>query len=250
MVDSDVIPATSGPRHIREAFSEEGVRAVFGSYDEMPDGTPWFSRYKNLTHRFYHQKAKREASTFWAGCGAVDREFFLEIGGFDVDTYRVPSIEDIELGYRIRRNDGRILLMHEFHGKHLKVWTIPNALHTDIFRRAYPWARLMIAQEGMCDDLNTSWGERIKALVAILLLVSLFALPFVSKAWMASLALAFVAVALNAEFATYLLRHAGLGVAIGGMVYHQLYYIYSAAVFSWCLFEYHVLGRRGLRTVG
>ena len=249
MVDSDVIPGRDGPRHIRAAFAEPGVRAVFGSYDELPDGTPWFSRYKNLMHRYYHQSARREASTFWAGCGAVDREFYLTIGGFDTATYRVPSIEDIELGYRIRRNGGRILLAHEFHGKHLKVWTIPNALHTDIFRRALPWARLMIAQEGVSDDLNTSWGERVKALVALVLVASLLALPLLPALWPLSLAAGVLALALNWDFARYLARHGGFGLAIGGIAYHQFYYIYSASVFAWCLFEFHVLRRRGLRTV-
>jgi len=249
MVDSDVIPASDGPRQIRDAFAEPGVRAIFGSYDEMPDGTPWFSRYKNLMHRFYHQKAKREASTFWAGCGAIDREFFNSIGGFDIDTYRVPSIEDIELGYRMKRNGGRILLVHDLHGKHLKVWTIPNALHTDIFRRALPWARLMVAQEGVADDLNTSWGERMKALVALLLVLSVLALPFATGAWRTSIGFAVLALGINWEFARYLFGHGGLGLAIGGLIYHQFYYIYSASVFAWCLFEYHVLGRRGLRTV-
>jgi len=84
-VDADVIVWPDGAGKIRAAFSEPGVKAVFGSYDEAQDGTPWFSRYKNLTHRFYHQNARREASTFWAGCGAVDAELFRDIGGFDVE---------------------------------------------------------------------------------------------------------------------------------------------------------------------
>ena len=33
---------------------------------------------------------------FWAGCGAVRREEFLEIGGFDGDRFPRPTIEDIE----------------------------------------------------------------------------------------------------------------------------------------------------------
>ncbi|MEO6093131.1 MAG: glycosyltransferase [Novosphingobium sp.] len=249
MVDSDVIPEADGPRHIRAAFAEPGVRAVFGSYDELPDGAPWFSRYKNLTHRYYHQLARREASTFWAGCGAVDREFYLSIGGFDAETYRVPSIEDIELGYRIRRHGGRILLIREFEAKHLKVWTIPNAIHTDIFRRALPWARLMISQEGVPDDLNTSWGERVKALVALVLVLALLATPLAAEAGLLALAAAALALALNRDFARYLYGHGGLGIAVGGLIYHQFYYIYSATVFVWCLFEYHVLRRRELRTI-
>ena len=241
LVDSDVIAWPGGGALIRAAFAEPGVAAVFGSYDSTPAGTPWFSRYKNLTHRFYHQRAQREATTFWAGCGAVSAEMYRKIGGFDVETYRVPSIEDIELGYRIKRAGGRILVLPELQGKHLKVWTIRNAIHTDLFRRALPWSRLMIAREGVADDLNTSKLERVKAMVAGLFLLSLLALPF-SGGWPVTLALGALALGLNWAFARFLWQNGGFGLAAPSLLYHQVYYVYSAAAFAWCLFEYHVLG--------
>jgi len=243
-VDSDVIAWEDGAAKLRAAFSDPDVAAVFGSYDDTPDGTPWFSRYKNLMHRFYHQKANRDAHTFWAGCGAVRKDVFRAIGGFDTETYRVPSIEDIELGYRIRRAGGRIVLDPTLHGKHLKVWTPRNAIHTDIFRRALPWSRLMIAREGVANDLNTSHGEKLKAGVAGLLLLSVLALPFAWGLWPLTVALAALALALNRDFAVFLYRNGGLVFALRALVYHQVYYVYSAAAFVWCLFEYHVLGIR------
>lgn len=243
-VDSDVIAWPGGPAEIRAAFAEPGVEAVFGSYDETPDGTPWFSRYKNLMHRFYHQSGRREAQTFWAGCGAVRAKTFRAVGGFDVETYRVPSIEDIELGYRIRRAGGRILVAPDLLGKHLKVWTIRNAIHTDIFRRALPWARLMIAREGVTDDLNTSLAERGRAGLAGLFLLSLLALPLWPSAWPAPLALGALAVLANLRLLRFFARHGGAGFAAAALLYHQLYYVYSASAFAWCLLEYHVLGRR------
>ena len=242
LVDSDVIAGPGGPAKIRAAFAEPGVKAVFGSYDDAPDGTQWFSRYKNLTHRFYHQGGAREASTFWAGCGALDAAFFREVGGFDVDTYKVPSIEDIELGYRIKDAGGRIVLEPELLGKHLKVWKPGNSIFTDIFRRALPWSRLMIASGPILDDLNTSKAERVKAAVAGLFLLSILLLPFVSGVWMWTLLLAVLALALNWRFAKFLFDNGGLLFAAGSLLYHQFYYTYSASAFAWCLFEYHVLG--------
>ena len=242
LVDSDVIAWPGGGNLIRQAFAEPGVAAVFGSYDTTPAGTPWFSRYKNLTHRFYHQHANREATTFWAGCGAISAEMYRKVGGFDVETYKVPSIEDIELGYRIKHAGGRILVLPELQGKHLKVWTIRNAIHTDLFRRALPWSRLMISREGVADDLNTSRLERVKAMVAGLFLLSLLALPFAPGVWPATLGLMLVALFLNAAFARFLLQNGGVGFAAASLLYHQVYYVYSAGAFAWCLFEYHVLG--------
>lgn len=244
LVDSDVIAQEGGGEIIRQAFEEPGVKAVFGSYDDAPAGTPWFSRYKNLMHRFYHQRAKREAQTFWAGCGAVDRALFLEIGGFDVETYAVPSIEDIELGYRIRHAGGRILLLPELEAKHLKVWTIRNAMYTDIFCRALPWSRLMVSREGLTDDLNTSWIERLKAGVALTLLAQPLMLLVAPVLWPLTLAVVLFALFLNGAFARYLFNNGGLKLALGGLLYHQVYYVYSATVFVWCLFEFHILGQR------
>ena len=244
MVDSDVIADLSGAQIIADAFRDPTVKAVFGSYDTTPAGTPWFSRYKNLVHRFYHQRGRREARTFWAGCGAVERDLFLRIGGFDVETYRVPSIEDIELGYRISAAGGRILLLPDLEAKHLKVWTIRNGIFTDIYRRALPWSRLMIAREGLSDDLNTGKSERIKAVIAIAFFLALIAFVIRPALWPLPLALLVLALVLNAPLSRFLLKNGGWPVAIGGSLYHQVYYVYSAGAYAWCLFEYHVLRRR------
>ncbi|MCB2117082.1 MAG: glycosyltransferase [Rhodobacteraceae bacterium] len=241
-VDSDVIAWEDGAAKLAAHFADPSVAAVFGSYDSTPDGQHWFSRYKNLMHRFYHQTARRDAETFWAGCGAVRKDVFRQIGGFDTDTYKVPSIEDIELGYRIRRSGGRIVLDPTLLGKHLKVWTPKNAIHTDIFRRALPWSRLMIAREGVANDLNTSHGEKLKAGVAGLFLLSILALPLWPALWPMTLGLAGLALALNAGFAAFLYRNGGFWFAARALIYHQFYYVYSAGAFAWCLFEYHILG--------
>jgi hypothetical protein len=169
---------------------------------------------------------------------------FRRIGGFDVETYRVPSIEDIELGYRIRRAGSRIVLDPTLLGKHLKVWTPKGALHTDIFRRALPWSRLMIAREGVANDLNTSQAERLKAVLAGLLILSVLALPFALGLWWLPVALAAAALALNWRLFAFLRGNGGVWFAVRALAWHQFYYVYSAAAFVWCLFEFHVLGRK------
>lgn len=241
-VDSDVIVWEDGAAKVRAAFDDPDVAAVFGSYDSTPDGQHWFSRYKNLMHRFYHQRAERDAHTFWAGCGAVRKDMFRKIGGFDIETYRVPSIEDIELGYRIRRAGGRISVDPTLLGKHLKVWTPKSAIHTDIFCRALPWSRLMISREGVHNDLNTSHGEKAKALIAGLLILSVLTVPFVPALWPVTLGLLALSLIANAAFLRFMFSNGGLGFATLTFLYHQVYYVYSSAAFAWCLFEYHVLG--------
>lgn len=242
-VDSDVIAQADGAQRLQAAFADPAVAAVFGSYDAAPEGN-WFSRYKNLMHRFYHQTARRTARTFWAGCGAVRADMFARVGGFDVETYRVPSIEDIELGYRIHAAGGVICVDPGLLGKHLKRWTVRQSIHTDIFRRALPWSRLLIAREGLGDDLNTSTGERMRAILAGLWLLSPAVIPFAPALWWLPFAMLALAVAANARLFAFFVRHLGLLRALAAIVYHQIYYIYSAGAFAWCLFEFHVLGVR------
>ena len=242
-VDSDVIAWPGGAGHILPAFEDPKVSAVFGSYDETPMGQTWISKYKNLTHRYYHQRGSEEASTFWAGCGAVRKTAFLEIGGFDVETYTRPSIEDINLGYRLRGEGGRILLLPDLLGKHLKVWTISNVIHTDIFMRAIPWSRLMIAREGVTDDLNTSSGERVRAALAGLFVLSILTIIIVPGLWPLKVAKLAIIVMANWSFFRFMISNGVVPFAIFGLAFHQLYYLYSSAAFVWCMIEVKVLRR-------
>lgn len=241
-IDSDVIAWPDGARKLTAHFADPEIAAVFGSYDAAPAGASWFSRYKNLMHRYYHQTAKRDAKTFWAGCGAVRAEVFRRLGGFDVETYRVPSIEDIELGYRIYRAGGVIAVDPTLLGKHLKVWTIRNAIFTDIFRRALPWSRLMIAREGLGDDLNTSRAERLRAILAGVFLLSIVAMPFAPGLWKLALGLFILAITVNWNLSRFFMSNLGPLRAVAAVLYHQVYYVYATGAFAWCLFEYHILG--------
>jgi hypothetical protein len=193
--------------------------------------------YKNLTHRYYHQRSHGDASTFWSGCGAVLKSAFQGVGGFDVVTYTRPSIEDIDLGYRLRDAGGRILLLPELLGKHLKVWSVGNVIHTDIFLRAIPWARLMISREGITDDLNVSKAERGRAVLAGLLVLSLLSLAVLPQLWPLCIVMVAVVVAANWEF-FWFMRDAGtIGLALKGLAFHQIYYLYSSAAFAYCWVE-------------
>ncbi len=243
-VDSDVIAWDDGAAKLAAQFADPTVAAVFGSYDTTPAGQAWFSRYKNLMHRYYHQTARREARTFWAGCGAVRADMFRKLGGFDVVTYRVPSIEDIELGYRIHAAGGVIVVDPTLLGKHLKVWTIRNAIFTDIFRRALPWSRLMIAREGLGDDLNTSQGERLRAVLAGCFILSILATIVAPGLWMLALGMLLATLIANLRLFRFFIANLGVSRALAALLFHQIYYVYAAGSFAWCLFEYHVLGVR------
>jgi GT2 family glycosyltransferase len=240
-VDADVIAADDCARVLAKTFNEEHPGAVFGSYDDSPDARNFLSQYKNLVHRYYHRRGNTSASTFWAGCGAIERSLFLTVGGFDAERYPWPSIEDIELGYRVIASGRRIAVHPELQGKHLKEWRLANLLHTDITRRALPWSRLMLERGELTDDLNLGTGERLRALLALVAGVALLAwIAAYAPIWLPAAALG-TAVVGNAELIRFFNRHRGSWFAARAFIYHQFYYAYSSASFAYAGVE-HIAG--------
>jgi glycosyltransferase involved in cell wall biosynthesis len=237
-VDADVVVHADAARRLLEGFDDDSIVAVFGSYDVNPPAQNFFSRYKNLVHHYYHHKAKEEAQTFWSGCGAIRRQAFLDAGGFNVERYKYPSIEDIELGHRLIKAGGRIRLVRQVQCTHLKVWRFFNLVHTEIFRRAIPWSRLIInSGDGIPDDLNVGMAEQARALVAGIFALSVVAalLGALSPPLLAIPVLLMLAV--NREIAMFFKRRGGLVFAVGAVLFHQVYYLYSASAFAWVVME-------------
>jgi glycosyltransferase involved in cell wall biosynthesis len=231
-VDSDVVMHPDVPARVQKVFAEvPGCAAVMGSYDDAPPAPGWISRYRNLLHHHTHQKGREEATTFWAGCGAVDRRAYLEVGGFDGKRYPHPSIEDIELGYRLRARGGRLRLDKGMQGTHLKRWTLRSMIHTDVFRRAIPWARLLQEPGHACDDLNLSAAERAKAALAGLFWASLAAIPFWPYAAVVAFGLLVAAWWANAGLFRLVRRRVGPWNMLAALLLHQLYYLYSACAY-------------------
>jgi len=244
-VDADVVVHADAARLLSDAMATTRAAAVFGCYDAHPPAKNFLSQYKNLVHRYYHEREPGEAATFWAGCGAIRKDAFVASGGFDAARYPYPSIEDIELGYRLRSRGLSIVLDPRIQGTHLKEWRLGNLLHTDIIRRALPWSRLILERTGVHDALNVGTVERINALLALLLLVSLvLAAARVAPLWVAVAAIIAVAFANHRLFTAF--RRARKIVsdpvsatlfAIAAVAFHQIYYVYSGAVFAWCWLE-------------
>jgi glycosyltransferase involved in cell wall biosynthesis len=231
-LDADVVIHADALALVEARMSaNDDVAALFGSYDDDPPARDLASRYKNLVHHFIHQHSRCEASTFWAGCGAIRRDVLLDSGGFD-EAYRHPSIEDIELGVRLRRAGYRILSCPEVRSTHLKRWSLAGLIHTDIFRRAIPWSRLIVQSRSMPDDLNVCWRARISALAAWLMLASLVVGWWIPWAFLATLPMLALLVHLDRELLRFFHARGGGRFAVGAGLLHGLYYLYSSLVFA------------------
>jgi hypothetical protein len=194
----------------------------------------FFSQYKNLVHHHYHQKIRGDVSHFWAGCGAVWKQTFLDVGGFDAVRYPRPSIEDIELGHRLQAAGRRIRHAPELQATHLKVWTFWKLLVSELRDRAVPWAFLLLARGRISDELNISVTERFRATIACMLPFALVtSLVGVMPWWLPAMVLS-TALAANLELFHLFQRRKGLLFAVGGILFHQFYYLYSTAAYCCC----------------
>ena len=219
-VDADILIHPDALARIRARFTERpDLVAVFGSYDDVVATEGDVAAFRNLLHHTVHQRSVGDVGTFWAGLGAIRRELFAEVGGFDATRYPHPSIEDIELGYRLAEHgpielDGRIL------GTHLKEWTLGSMIATDFMRRGVPWVELIRERGSAPTTLNFGGRERASAVTALVSVYGLLA----RRPLLTGVALA-TEVALNRDLFATIARRRGLrGVAAGIPLHivHQL----------------------------
>ncbi|MBY0275335.1 glycosyltransferase [Candidatus Binatia bacterium] len=175
-LDADVCVHPGTLHAVAASFdADPALDALIGAYDDAPESADFLSQYKNLMHAFVHQHGRREAKTFWSGCGAIRRDVFLAHSGFD-ESYDRPAIEDIELGYRLAAAGRKIVLDPSLSVKHLKRWTFWGLVKSDIFDRGIPWTELILRDRCMPNDLNIQLSQRVSvALVFVLLGLSAFA---------------------------------------------------------------------------
>jgi hypothetical protein len=238
-VDSDCVVHPDVGKRVREAFANDPrLVSLMGCYDDAPPDPGFFSGYMNLRHHFIHASAPRESAGFWAGCGAVRREAFLRAGGFDAARYTSPQIEDIELGLRLAAH-GRTRLDPEIQVTHLKAWTLRSVVETDVFARALPWSRLILERGPIPTSLNTRPSQRLAAVLAPLVFLSLLAAPLLLArgrpvAGVLAVTPLLLSLALQVPMLRCFARARGFWFAGRAWMFHQLHLCYSASVFAWC----------------
>lgn len=221
-VDADVLPHPDALARIRQALAEGRAEAVFGCYDDAPEAPGRVSRFRNLLHHHVHAGSPGAAETFWAGLGGAQRASFERAGGFDAARFPRPSVEDVELGMRLRDAGARIELDPAIRGTHLKAWSLRSLLATDLLRRGIPWVALAVERGRMPATLNLGWQHRAGALAALALALSL-ALRRPRAAALALLA----QLAIHRRLYALLARRGGPALLASGVALHSLHHLVS-----------------------
>jgi GT2 family glycosyltransferase len=231
-VDSDVVAPPDFVARIQEAFRQQpDLSALFGSYDDAPAERNFLSQYRNLLHHYVHQHSREIASTFWSGCGAIRREVFAAMGGFD-ERYTEPSIEDIELGARLAAAGQSIRLCKRLQVTHLRRWDFASMMRTDFFRRALPWSALILRLGRMPNDLNLTYGQRASVVSLFAGLACLALAPLSAWSWAGAAGCLVALTGLNLPLYRFFRRKRGLGFCLRAIPMHWLLLLAGGAAFT------------------
>lgn len=231
-IDADVTLTEETIDQVLATFREcPTLAALIGSYDDEPGAKNFLSQYKNLFHHYTHQTSCEEASTFWGACGAIRREAFWAVGGFD-ERYRYPSIEDIELGYRLKRAGYQIQLNKAVQVKHLKHWKVGSLLRAEIFYRAIPWTELLWRDQQFNNDLNLKHSSRLSLVCTYALLLCFIAGWWWFPAWLIGLGMGLILLILNWPLYSFFYQKRGLLFTVQVVFWHWLYFFYGGLAFA------------------
>ncbi len=175
-VDPDVAIFPDVLRRFAVSFAERSdLGAIFGTYDGTGESSKFFPTYRTLVQRYTHEQSAGLVGAFWARCGAVKREAFIEAGRFDEWRFSRRQIEDVELGRRLHTLGHPILLDLGVRVDNLRHTTFASALASDFRDRGVPWARARVGtpRGRPRDRIGLGVVERINSALLWLALVTL-----------------------------------------------------------------------------
>lgn len=230
-VDADVAVERDAVQRVCDVLERNpDVAGVFGAYTRTPPASNFMSQFKNLSHTYVHEVGNPEARTFWAGLGAVRSDAFRSVGGYD-ERFTRPSVEDIDLGYRLTLAGYRLRLDPSIRGTHLKRWTLWSCIMTDIRARGIPWTQLIHRFKALSNDLNTSIALRLSVLASYGFAGSILVAPFTAWAWPMAGVSVFALLTLNAAYYRWFVEQRGWAFGIGVVTVHILHHICNGISF-------------------
>ena len=213
-LDSDILIEPDTISLIIDSFRDRpDISGLFCSYQKDTIPSNFCSTYKNLLHHFIHQTSREEASTFCGGFGALTKDAFLSVGGFN-ETYKGIQVT------------------------HCKTYSLLGLIKSDVLNRAIPWTRIMISKWVFKNDLNTRIHHVISVPVSFLILI-LIPLSFPFPLGIPILILLMVSLlVLNHSFLMFVFREKGAAFTLQTVIMSWFGYLYSGAGLVLALIPY------------
>ncbi|HUT53189.1 MAG TPA: glycosyltransferase [bacterium] len=206
-VDADVFLGPAALSALFKVFDEHpDVSAAVGSYTTEPADTNPVSVYHNLFTRYHHDLSPLDIDWFWGAMGAVRKQAFNEVGGFD-ERYQGASAEDMELGRALARAGHRVRYCPEAQGAHAHRFTLAGMLSND-YKKAVLGTKLRLGSRLPQKAPGFANPRSMATLVLVpLLLIFCIAACFKSCAVLAIAAIIALLILINAPFYNFLKRH-------------------------------------------
>lgn len=155
-LDADISIRNDTLENIVEEFHRrQDIFALIGSYDDEPGAPNTVSQFKFLYHHYIHQHELEYVGSFWTACGAIKKEVFCKLGGFNTEIFRdLNTINDIDFGYRLKREGYQVYNARYIQVKHLKRLSFFEWIMTDIFKRGLPWMKILLEYKDFSPTLN------------------------------------------------------------------------------------------------
>lgn len=211
-LDSDVIVLDGTIKEVEDYFKNNpSAQCVIGICSTEPLNNGFVPKYMAM-FEYIHLLGTpdNKVSVFAPRCGAIKKDFFLKVGGYD-ESYKGADIEDFELARRINKTESiflnpKMLVKHQFanFSRALKIY----------FRRTVMWVHLFFKEKKLDNAGPTSPSNGVAAICAFFSFLLLFSLPFICTAKYIFLFLIAVYLISNLKWWNFMRKEAGLMFAL------------------------------------
>lgn len=163
-LDSDVLIGRKGLEKVRDDFlNNPEVSAVIGIYDLQPANGGFFPTFDVLRkHYEWASPDIKYVNSFVTSNGAVKKDVFFDIGGFNESLPGVVANEDIEFGRRLSEKN-KILLDKEFAVKHYAPG-LKRSLRA-YYKRSFHYVRIFLNKRRF-ENVKTTRSAAVSSLCA------------------------------------------------------------------------------------
>lgn len=243
--DSDVLPDFDALSEVDLFFRENPEAVALTGFQGTGKENPhFFAKYKYLRDYAYWYLERDPTSFYYfrPAIGAIKRDVFLQLGGYDDKKYKDPSVEDLEFSYRLARVgkihfNPKMAVAHPFGslGKLIRTY----------FRRTYLFTDILLTNRGFSGVATTS-GEAGTIFYAAASLGLFLGGFLIRPLWLVFLPVFAWYIYLQRKFLGLTLGRGGIAFTAGSFLTSWFLYhaIIAGAVWAGVMFVWNAAKRR------